>query len=147
MKKIKFENLPSKKTPLSAEILNIMQDNIEKAIQISKIKELFYDSTASYNSATLNDDITNYDIIVIIGQSSDGYLCSTVIYKPYVGAKIGLTAPEIVSNTIYNKQAVFEFTSEKIIASIQNHQLQGNTSITRGNYIRLKSIIGIKLKS
>ena len=32
MNKIKFENLPSKKTPLSAEILNTMQDNIEKAI-------------------------------------------------------------------------------------------------------------------
>ena len=89
MNKIKFENLPSKKTPLSAEILNIMQDNIEKAITnvfdniiISKIEELFYDSTASYNSATLKDDITNYDMIVIIGQSSDGYQCSNVIYKP-----------------------------------------------------------------
>lgn len=32
MNKIKFENLPSKKTPLSAEVLNTMQDNIEKAI-------------------------------------------------------------------------------------------------------------------
>ena len=32
MNKIKFENLPSKKTPVSAEILNTMQDNIEKAI-------------------------------------------------------------------------------------------------------------------
>lgn len=33
MDKINFENLPSKKTPLSAEILNILQDNMEKAIE------------------------------------------------------------------------------------------------------------------
>lgn len=153
MNKINFENLPSKKTPLSAEMLNTMQNNIEEAIntmqnniKISEIKQLFYDSTASYNSATLTDSVTNYDIIVVIGQSADGYQCSTVIYKPYAGAKIGLVAPQITSNTtIYNKQAVFEFTSETVIASIQNHQLQGNTSIASGNYIRLKSIIGIKL--
>lgn len=126
--------------------LKELAETVDSSIQISKIEELFYDSTASYVSGTLNDDITNYDMIVIIGQSSDGYQCSTVIYKPYVGAKIGLTAPQIVSTTIYNKQAVFEFTSATVIASIQNYQLQGNTSVASGNYIRLKSVIGIKLR-
>lgn len=32
MKRIEFENLPSKNTPLSAENLNTLQDNIEEAI-------------------------------------------------------------------------------------------------------------------
>lgn len=46
MNKIKFENLPSKKTPLSAEILNTMQDNIEKAI--GKIIESGSNSNGEY---------------------------------------------------------------------------------------------------
>ena len=50
MNKIKFENLPSKKTPLSAEILNIMQDNIEKAIDnaVGKIIESGSNSNGEY---------------------------------------------------------------------------------------------------
>ena len=50
MNKIKFENLPSKKTPLSAEILNTMQDNIEKAINnaVGKIIESGSNSNGEY---------------------------------------------------------------------------------------------------
>lgn len=108
--------------------------------------ELYYDNTASYVSATLNDNITNYDIIKVIGQSTDGYQCSTTIYKPYAGAKIGLFAPRITSNTaIYNKQAVYEFSSINVLQSIENHQLNGNTNIETGNFIKLKAVLGYKL--
>lgn len=132
-------------TPISAENLNQMETNIENAINNLKPVELYYNNTASYVSATLNDNITNYDIITVIGQSSDGFQCSTTIYKPYAGAKIGLFAPQITSNTtIYNKQAVYEFTSSMVLQSIQNHELSGNTSITSGNYIKLKAVLGYK---
>ena len=132
-------------TPISAENLNQMETNIENAIHNLKPVELFYDSTASYLSATLNDDITNYDIITVIGQSSEGFQCSTTIYKPYAGAKIGLFAPQITSNqTIYNKQAVYEFTSSMVLQSIQNYELNGNIRITSGNYIKLKAVLGYK---
>lgn len=50
MNKIKFENLLSKKTPLSAEIFNIMQDNIEEAIDeaVGKFIESGSNSNGGY---------------------------------------------------------------------------------------------------
>lgn len=130
-------------TPISAENLNQMETNIENAINNLKPVELFYDSTASYLSATLNDNITNYDIITVIGQSTDGHHCSTTIYKPYNGAKISLCAPQNSGTDSYNKYAVYEFTSTTVIQSNKNFQI-ANNNISNGNYIKLKSVIGYK---
>lgn len=55
MNKINFENLPSTNTPLSAENLNLLQDNVENAIPV-------LDSTISTTSTNgiENQAITNY---------------------------------------------------------------------------------------
>ena len=87
--------------------------------------ELYYDNTASYVSGTLTDDITNYDIITVIGQSTDGHQCSTTIYS-------------------YNKYAVYEFTSTTVIQSNKNFQIANNNT-SNGNFIKLKAVLGYKL--
>lgn len=146
MNKINFTNLPNTTTPLNATNMNLLQTNVEDAITDSVATQLFYDSTASYTSATLSSAITNYDIITVIGQSTDGHQCSTTIYKPAVNDKIGLFAPKINQNAaIYNKQAVYEFTSATVLQSVENHQLQGNTTIQTGNYIKIKAVLGYKV--
>lgn len=155
MEKINFQN--GQQPAINGTNLNIMQNNIEAEInrvegivednQFGKhVKQLYYDNTASYVSATLNENISNFDVLVIVGQSSDGYQCSTVIYKPYIGAICSLVSSRVVdNNTIYNKQASFKISSGTVIESIENHQLQGNTSISSGNYIRLRAVLGIKI--
>lgn len=145
MNKINFENLPSTNTPINATNMNLLQDNVEDGINDIKAQVLYYDNTASYLSATLTDDITNYDIITVIGESTDNHQCSTTIYKPSIGSKVSLFAGKIASNTvIYNKQAVYEFNSANTIQSVENHQLQNNTRIESGNFIKLKAVLGYK---
>ena len=66
MQKINFENLPSTNTPLSAENLNTMQDNIENAIPTIDSAT----STTSTNGVE-NQAITNYvdgQVTLINGQ-------------------------------------------------------------------------------
>ena len=144
MNKINFTNLPDTSTPLNATNMNLLQTNVEDAITDSVAPQLFYDSTASYVSATLNDNITNYDIITVIGQSTDGHQCSTTIYKPYNGAKISLCAPQNSGTDSYNKYAVYEFTSTTVIQSNKNFQIANNNT-SNGNYIKLKAVLGYKL--
>lgn len=144
MNKINWQNAPSTATPINAENLNQMQDNIENEINLIKPIELYYNSSASYVSATLNDNITNYDIITVIGQSTDGHQCSTTIYKPYNGAKISLCAPQNSGTDSYNKYAVYEFTSTTVIQSNKNFQIANNNT-SNGNYIKLKAVLGYKL--
>ena len=144
MNKINFTNLPDTSTPLNATNMNLLQTNVEDAITDSVATRLFYDSTASYVSATLNDNITNYDIITVIGQSTDGHQCSTTIYKPYNGAKISLCAPQNSGTDSYNKYAVYEFTSTTVIQSNKNFQIANNNT-SNGNYIKLKAVLGYKL--
>lgn len=145
MRKIIWENFPSTDTPINADNLNTMQDNIEEAIEELKPIELYYNASASYVSATLNDNISNYDIIIVIGQSSDGYQCSTTIYKPAINHKISLEATRVYNGTVYNKQAVYNFSSNNIIESVENYQLTNGSNPVSGVYIKLKAVLGYKL--
>lgn len=149
MNKINFENLPGTNTPINATNMNLLQDNIEDGIEdgINDIKAqvLYYDDTASYTSATLTYSITNYDIIVVIGQSTDGYQCSTTIYRPAINHKISLEATRVYDGTVYNKQAVYNFSSNNIIESVENYQLTNGSNPVSGVYIKLKAVLGYKL--
>ena len=115
---------------------------LKRKIEEEKVKELYYNANALYNSATLNDSILNYDMVVVIGQSSDGYSCVGACYKPAVGSLISIKSGQVNENKTYNKQAVFKFSQEKVIESTQNYEVRDNVSYT-GNYIRIKAILGI----
>lgn len=153
MEKIIFKNYPDTSTPLSAETFNQMQENIEEEftnilsrleeLENRKVTELYYIDSPEYLSATLTDDISNYDLIIVIGQSSDGYNCSADVYKPTVGKMVSLSAVQVDSNIKFNKQAVYKFSAENIIESIQNYE-DRNGVLYEGNYIRLKAVVGLK---
>lgn len=85
MKKIFFEDLPSTKTPLNADNLNQIQENVENAIEeisdsIEKnvkenlVKILWSNSNPTNNfdaqTVSLNDDISNYDMYCVIFNQS-----------------------------------------------------------------------------
>lgn len=145
MNKINFQNLPSTATPLNAENLNQMQSNIENAINSLKPTELFYSSSGETSTIILNDNVTNYDILTITGQSTDGHQCSTTIYKPAINNKFVLVAPKISSGTtIYNKQAVFVISELNKIIMLENYELQGNTTAVSGPYIKITAVLGYK---
>lgn len=63
MNKINFENLPSTNTPLSAENLNLMQDNIEDAISNSLIDAKDYTDTKGIteSGSNANGSYIKYD--------------------------------------------------------------------------------------
>jgi len=83
-------------TPLSAEVLNQMQDNIENAIEEKQanIEEqgriltekiigtvLYEDKEGTTETVTLNDSVANYDYIEIFFRTSTNYK-SVKIYEP-----------------------------------------------------------------
>lgn len=140
MEKIEFQNYGP--PGISKEILEVLQDNVEEAIGEKKITELYFRESPQYVTATLNDDITNYDMVIVIGQSTDGYLCYAIIYKPAAGVNICLNANQVNEGQTYNKQAVYKFTAENIIESVQNYEVRNNVPYW-GNYIRLKAVLGI----
>ena len=146
MNKINWQNAPSTATPINAENLNQMQDNIEEVIEKLKPDELYYISTAADVTVILNRDITSYDIVTIILQSTDGCQSSVTLYKPTVGDKIGVFAPKInIGTVIYNKQAILNVYSSRNLRIVENYQLEGNTTIQTGNYIKIKAVLGYKV--
>ena len=62
MDKINFENLPSTNTPISAENLNQVQANIEKAL---KGTSLYKDETGTTGAITLSSAIENFEEIEV----------------------------------------------------------------------------------
>lgn len=63
MDKIDWKNLPSTDTPIDAENLNLMQDNIEKAINGTVLYE---NETGTNGNITFNKQIQEGDLIEII---------------------------------------------------------------------------------
>lgn len=110
MNKINFENLPSTNTPLSAENLNLLQDNVEDAIDnvsielddevstsstngvenqaitnyVNSLKpiELYYNASGSNDEITLSDSSANYDYIDIFFRQQDSTFSFTRVFSP-----------------------------------------------------------------
>lgn len=79
MEKIIFEDLPSTNTPLNADNLNQIQENVENAIEEIRdnlVKILWSNSNPTNNfdaqTVSLNDDISNYDMYCVIFNQSTG---------------------------------------------------------------------------
>lgn len=80
MEKINFKNLPDTSTPINAENLNQIQNNMENAVN----GYVLYDNTDGSNeNITLSDSVANYEYIEIYysttGNIRGGY---TKIYQP-----------------------------------------------------------------
>ena len=123
MNKINWVNGQSGGTPLSAENLNLMQDNIEDAIDenTTKINQLENkipiskkiwansNSTTSFNAQTivLDEALTNYDAFEIIYRiSADGnnFITSGVLGKNYISRATTIVAGNVVWRTGYKHE-------------------------------------------
>lgn len=71
MNKIIFKNKPDLSTPISAEILNLLQDNVENAINGTT---LYNSSTGTVQNVTLSQSVANFNSIEIYyaRRKSDG---------------------------------------------------------------------------
>ena len=120
MEKINWINGQSGGTPLSAENLNLMQDNAENAINevATNIEQLKADLEPvilwegdlgeAGKSATLIDDYTEYEKIIILGQWQGRY-CSTFIY-PDSQSNGSLEARFFNNSYMYHYKCYFEFS-------------------------------------
>lgn len=72
MEKIDFKNLPDTNTPLNAENLNQVQTNVENEFvnTQSKLVPLINGYIEGKTQVTLNDNINNYDLILVFATSN-----------------------------------------------------------------------------
>ncbi len=96
MKKIEFKNLPDKSTPLSAENMNLMQDNIEEPI---KGVNLYENETGTTENITLNENIANYDEVLFEFRTNDNQVFSSrVINNQGIGINTVLVGFQVDTN-------------------------------------------------
>lgn len=83
MNKINFENLPSTNTPLSAENLNLLQDNVEEGIQEGVSGDLVVNSIRTKNMFNENNVIKGY----VIGTNGSLTANADYCYSEYISVK------------------------------------------------------------
>lgn len=131
MDKINFENLPSTSTPISAENLNQVQANIEKAL-IGTI--LYEDETGTTGDVSLSNNIINYSSFKVYGYyiHQGNTTIKTKFSKEFEVNSIS----DIIdfSGVVYSGESYTYFITE-------NASVTGST-ITRGS--KWKSAFGVK---
>lgn len=112
MQKINFKNKPSINSPINADNLNLLQDNVEDAINesISQIKILTAARTATANTATVS--------------------YTGVGFKPKF-----VIALMVADATLYNSKGCTDGTSTKnVYQSAENTYRVNNSLVTYSNY-------------
>lgn len=151
MDKINWINGQAGGTPLSAENLNLMQDNIEDAIdEVEETTEgtvLFEDLTGTTNDITLtNDSFTNYSRVKIFGFDDYGNQVFTE-FLPNVSKNVELSTIVTGSGTHYIKTQEYTFTSTSLnkyrraFTNIQGNEFYYNPT---NHWIYITKIIGYK---
>ena len=164
MKKIEFQNYPSTETPLNAENLNQMQDNIETSINEetsrSKIKttSLFGNIPSAGETGILSAIESSYTIsghkwsdfdflVIEVSTRVWGYakkheliFDTHSLNKPNMGANNLFTtiAPHYGYSTVFTIQ--YYFTNDDTITIFYNSHPDGD------NHIYIRSIYGVKIK-
>lgn len=114
MKKINWENEPSTATPINADNLNLMQDNIEEEQEIIKGTLLYSNDSGEKRNVTLNDNISEYNIIEIFytinTRSSSVKTCN---FKN--NEKISLNINAVSSSTYVNIIKEIQLQNQSII--------------------------------
>lgn len=170
MNKITFKDLPSTETPINAENLNLMQENIESAVteNAEKIdnletqmvttegKVLYENTSGSAEDITLTDSSANYDYIEIFFRTNDRVYNSTKVYSPN-GKTVDLTSVFAHYNSsegmrVYikvkivtiNESIISQVTANEIVSAAQVKIT--NSAVTSGasNNIHITRVVGYK---
>lgn len=142
MEKIIFEDLPSTNTPLNAENLNKIQDNIEDAIQelINKEIVLYENATGSNGTITLSDSIENYKYVEIEFRYWENYLPLFRFYNSS-GKPFCFSAQVDDSNFIRGKFNINDTTLTREITRLTSISNGVVSSIDEGN-IYITRVVG-----
>lgn len=136
---IEFKDLPDTSTPLNAE-------NLNNNFNALKGEVLFEGSTTG--NITLNDSVSNYDILEIFYKNQDGYSDSKRIHSP--NNKIVSLDLSYYNNGTQNFQhwtGNIEISNTSITHSIDYYYENsgGTTNAPQTiNYIQIEKVIGYK---
>lgn len=140
MNKINFENSPSTNTPLSAENLNLMQTNIEKAIRGTTLFEVV---GGTKDNITLSDSAVNYVRMKFYCHDNDGRYFTCELTSPN-GKQINLHNLNYHNDEGFLKQRVVAISNTGII---NNDSYEGRIvakTISAINNIYIDKIVGFK---
>ena len=148
MQKITFENKPSINSPINATNLNLLQENIENAINTYIPITLYENESGSTGNITLSDNVSNYRFIEII-YGCDGYY----FYSKYENAnekKVGFITPFVSTNNgnLFLYTSNYEiFDNEINFLTCSNIYVNNSNTIGdygNNSYIRIYKVIGYK---
>lgn len=143
MNKITFKDLPSTETPINAENLNLMQENIENTIES---KTLLWEGIASArDSITLNDDYTKYNFLHIVTGTE------TLDFGSALIASTISTGNEIDASKLYvNGNGQTQIHSARFFTTGNNKTLTLDNAIyqitSSANVASLKDPVACKVK-
>ena len=147
MNKITFKNYPDTSTPIDADNLNGMQNNIEEAIN----GEILYQSeNGSTNSITLSKSVTEFDFIDVTVVAQNSYKTFRVINPN--GKNINENMHYILGNLWVMVFSTFEISGNSI-APISENCGYWNINISanalamqkdNNNYLAITKVVGYK---
>lgn len=125
MDKINFEDLPSKKTPFSARIFNLMQDNIERAIIENRgVIELIGTSSDPINA----NNVTTAGVYKVSGDKTNFYVNdgTFILFVQIVENRGNVTLIQhmLTQNGLAIRTGTYEIIQQEIYWNFSNWELQ-----------------------
>ena len=172
MQKINFKNLPDTSTPLSAENLNLLQDNIENAIDtvasdiptvvdsldgdsttdapsVHAVKEglngtvLYNNATGTTGNITLNSEIENYNTFKIFYTTPNAYVGIAEFFV-ISGATYAIDKNRIDQQVVYIYQNKIQISGTSLSNLTNRTYTVTDGTIVDNNPISINKIIGYK---
>lgn len=152
MKRIEFKNYPSTDSPIDADNLNLLQDNVEDAIdlvdiKVDKLKSIILWENANlsnnFEAQTISLDLTNFNKIELIfseGQSYQFDIGNTGYVYVFQDANGNFTGNPYV----YLRRIAVTTTGLEIGDCRGQNTSQSGTWATNNARLKLKKIIGYK---
>lgn len=147
MEKINFKDLPSTDTPIDSANLNLLQTNVENAINGT----ILYEKTGNNTSdIQLSDSVDNYKYIEIFGHEVGGRMVYTKIEKSntFIGKKFTLECLFFTSATqVISRMSLYTIENNKLIPSGQcqlNLFTTGSNQIQSAASMSINKVVGYK---
>ena len=151
MQKIEFKDLPSTDTPINSENLNLLQTNVESAIN----GVVLYDNDGNnYGEISLNDNVDNYNYLEVFGHEVGGRKIYNKIAKQgtFINKSFNIFALIFDSRDTFfwTRSAIYTIQSNKLIPSRSKYATittAGQINIyneSNGESISIDKVIGYK---
>lgn len=146
MEKIEFKNLPSKETPISAENLNQMQDDIEESIEGTVLYE---SQEGTISDISLNESSANFKYLEIFFFDDHSLCKSEKIFNPN-GKRASLSTFNVYakSGTVFANSRIIKISGTSISNDTEGdgygQWISWNNTINATNNIKIYKIVGYK---